>query len=155
MKRWLRRLGIASIVVVDLLVFASGAALTLGAGSHPRLAVELLRMADADRRARLAQIEAGRPGSGEMLVPDSPQERSYRRVAALDRRHQQRLGAIVDQIGWPHAGLVGDAAAHAAWLLAQHADLDFQVDALARMRERRRGATVENERRLTSLYGSC
>ncbi|MEJ8647125.1 DUF6624 domain-containing protein [Streptomyces sp. MS1.AVA.3] len=40
-----------------------------------------------------------------------------------------------DEHGWPGHSLVGEQAAHAAWLIAQHAELDFQLRALALLRE--------------------
>ncbi|MGA5441657.1 DUF6624 domain-containing protein [Streptomyces griseoincarnatus] len=59
-----------------------------------------------------------------------------RTCSTLTARHGDRLGEVVDQHGWPAAGLVGEEAARAAWLTAQHADrrLDVQRRAL-RLRE--------------------
>lgn len=47
-----------------------------------------------------------------------------------------RLKEIVARHGWPGRSLVGEDGAHAAWLIAQHADFDpaFQRDCLDRMR---------------------
>jgi hypothetical protein len=39
----------------------------------------------------------------------------------LHREHAHVLAQIIDAHGWPHAGLVGEEAAAAAWLVAQHA----------------------------------
>jgi hypothetical protein len=43
----------------------------------------------------------------------------------VDQKNQTRLRQIVDQHGWPGKALVGKDAAHAAWLLVQHADGDL------------------------------
>lgn len=57
-------------------------------------------------------------------------------IRAADRRHTDQLKEIVRQIGWPTISKVGSEAAHAAWLLTQHADDDpeFQKEALRLMR---------------------
>src|SRR5438093_7463599 len=54
----------------------------------------------------------------------------------LDRRQTSRLREIVDEIGWPSIQRIGAEAAHAAFLLVQHADQDlpFQKRCLALMR---------------------
>jgi len=81
---------------------------------RPDLAEELLRRRDADQAGRAAL----RPHDAEL-------------VAALKRMDDENttwLRTVVDAVGWPGRALVGDEAAHAAWLLVQHADraLGFQ-----------------------------
>ena len=44
--------------------------------------------------------------------------------ATTDLQRQQRLAEILDQVGWPTYDLVGKDGGDAAWLIAQHADLD-------------------------------
>jgi hypothetical protein len=51
-------------------------------------------------------------------------------VEPVDRANVARLREIVAEYGWPGHELVGEAAAHAAWLLVQHAPPDFQEDCL-------------------------
>lgn len=87
------------------------------------LTAELIDMAAADHQL------AGRANS------DDPAEQlSWRRSTA---RHGDRLNEIMDEYGWPTAELVGEEAARAAWLVAQHADrqLDVQRRALQLMRQ--------------------
>ncbi len=74
---------------------------------------ELLRMQqdDLDLRAELA-----RDGSLFQGYAD--------RMAALHRRHNARLHAILREHGWPGRTTVGEDGAQAAWLLLQHAVLD-------------------------------
>ena len=43
------------------------------------------------------------------------------RMAAIHENNALRLQAIIAQIGWPTEFLVGERAAKAAWLIAQHA----------------------------------
>lgn len=52
-------------------------------------------------------------------------------VAPVDGDNTARLREIVAQHGWPGHELVGEAGAHAAWLLAQHAPEDVQEECLA------------------------
>jgi hypothetical protein len=47
-------------------------------------------------------------------------------MQAVDRANTARLREIVSAGGWPGQSLVGPDGAHAAWLLAQHADPAFQ-----------------------------
>jgi hypothetical protein len=94
----------------------SGAASAAPGGqgvAEPALRKELLEMA--------AQDQAERTGQGG--IEDEP------RVA--------RLKEIIAEHGWPTHDLVGRRAADAAWLIAQHADLDpaFQQEALELLRE--------------------
>jgi len=51
-------------------------------------------------------------------------------VAPVDRDNTARLREIVARYGWPGRELVGDAGAHAAWLLVQHAPPDLQEECL-------------------------
>ncbi|NBE94603.1 hypothetical protein FE391_16475 [Nonomuraea sp. KC401] len=59
---------------------------------------------------------------------------TYRRVTT---RNADRLTEIMDQYGWPTVTLVGEEGARRAWLVAQHADrqLDVQRRALRLMEE--------------------
>lgn len=53
-----------------------------------------------------------------------------------DQARTDRLREIVEEHGWPGSDLVGDDGASAAWVIAQHSDLDpgFQQEALELMR---------------------
>lgn len=76
---------------------------------------ELLEMQEADQAER----------TGQSVEEWNDQERT------------DRLAEIIDEHGWPTHDLVGEDGASAAWLVAQHSDLDldFQVQALELMRE--------------------
>ncbi|WP_328742780.1 DUF6624 domain-containing protein [Streptomyces caniferus] len=85
------------------------------------LTAELIRMAEEDHAAS--------PGANSA---DPAEQLAWRRLTA---RHGDRLRQIMDAYGWPTAELVGDEAARGAWLIAQHADrqLDVQRRALRLM----------------------
>lgn len=109
----------ASLWILALpIALAAAAAVAAETPARPDLREELLRMRDADQRAR-----------GQGGAPD-PQA-----MARVDAANTARLKEIVAQEGWPTAALVGGDGAGAAWLLAQHADRDraFQADVLARI----------------------
>ncbi|MER5355452.1 DUF6624 domain-containing protein [Kitasatospora sp. NPDC002551] len=87
------------------------------------VAEELTAMAAADHRAT------------HRANSDDPAEQlAWRRLTA---RHADRLGEIMDAHGWPTADRFGADAARAAWLIAQHADrqLDVQRRALRLMEQ--------------------
>jgi hypothetical protein len=45
-------------------------------------------------------------------------------VATVDADNLAWLKEVVAEVGWPGQSMVGEDGAHAAWLLAQHADQD-------------------------------
>ena len=94
----------------------------------PALRRQLLAMMDEDQAARDAWLAA--------LKDAGVAKARGLAVQAGDRRHSQALRAALAEYGWPSRHLVGDDGAHAAWVLAQHADLELalQKDALARMK---------------------
>ncbi|MBV8226282.1 MAG: hypothetical protein JO232_13960, partial [Verrucomicrobia bacterium] len=49
-------------------------------------------------------------------------QEAIERLIQIDDDNTAWLGKVVDTMGWPGRSLVGDEGAHAAWLLAQHAD---------------------------------
>jgi hypothetical protein len=82
------------------------------------LRVELLERAGRDQAAR------------ESLRPAHDMQQWEQIVEPVDRANTARLRQIVAEHGWPGHQLVGERAAHAAWLLAQHAPPDFQEECL-------------------------
>jgi Family of unknown function (DUF6624) len=87
-------------------------------GVNDELRAELLARADRDQAAR---------GS---LPPEPDMGQWERLVEPVDRANTARLREIVAEHGWPGHRLVGEEAAHAAWLLAQHAPPPFQEQCL-------------------------
>jgi hypothetical protein len=85
--------------------------------------------------AELTDMGAADQESSIHANSDDPAEQlAWRRLTA---RHGDRLGEIMDEYGWPAAEQVGEEAARAAWLIAQHADrqLDVQRRALLLMEQ--------------------
>lgn len=71
----------------------------------------------------------------EMQAADQA-ERTGEVAGNGDRERTARLAEIIDEYGWPTRSLVGAEGATAAWVIAQHSDLDveFQERALELMR---------------------
>jgi hypothetical protein len=69
---------------------------------------ELLSRRDVDQASRSAFAGAG--------------QEAVERLIQIDDDNAAWLGKLVDAVGWPGRSLVGEEGAHAAWLLAQHAD---------------------------------
>jgi hypothetical protein len=78
------------------------------------LRAELLERADRDQTARRS------------VPPRHTSAQWERIVAPVDADNTARLRQIIDDHGWPGAGLVGQDGAHAAWLIAQHSVPDLQ-----------------------------
>jgi len=77
----------------------------------PALADELVRMMSEDQRLLRQLWDAG----------ELPIDRYHPRLKALHERHAARLKAVIREHGCPGCSLVGEEAAKAAWLIAQHA----------------------------------
>jgi len=80
------------------------------------IAAEILAMAEADQKMR-HEVTAN--------------QRSWDQ--SVDARNTRRLRDIVREIGWPTRSRVGAQAEHMAWLLVQHADVEFQRECLPLM----------------------
>ncbi|PCD04080.1 hypothetical protein COC42_07180 [Sphingomonas spermidinifaciens] len=103
------------------------------------LADQLSTRTVGDQALRFGWVESGKR---EGATADySPLERAIydgiitRAVTARDQANTAWLAKIVTAQGWPKRSKVGQDAANAAWLLAQHADNDpaFQLKALRLM----------------------
>ncbi|GAA2789795.1 hypothetical protein GCM10010441_13700 [Kitasatospora paracochleata] len=81
-----------------------------------------------------AMVAADHQAARQANSDDPAEQLAWRRLTA---RHADRLSEIMDAHGWPTADLVGEEAARAAWLIAQHADrqLDVQRRALRLMEQ--------------------
>ena len=92
---------------------------------NPKLQREILAMVEEDQLARNRLIQA----KGDKQVA--------KQVERIDRRDTARMKQVIAKFGWPGNALVGPTAAHGAWLLVQHADLDpaFQQRCLPLLEE--------------------
>jgi hypothetical protein len=82
------------------------------------LSAEFLERAGRDQAARMS------------LRPDCGMPEWEAVVEPVDRDNTARLREILGRHGWPGYRLVGEAGAHAAWLLAQHAPPEVQEECL-------------------------
>jgi hypothetical protein len=101
------------------------------------LLAELLTRRDADQRVR--QQVSGFVGNQEASVPDDLAAEWER----VDEGNTRWLGELLATRGWPGRTLVGDEGTQAAWLLAQHADRD--PDLQRAFLEALRGAVAHGE----------
>jgi hypothetical protein len=116
---------------------------------EPALRLELLAIEKLDQEIRFALFKRlGEKGIslGEVNSVTDPALlkivlEETGKMAAVDKKNRVRLKEIVDKHGWPGTSLVGRDAAHAAWLVAQHADADlaFQKDCLDLMKAAPKG----------------
>ncbi len=103
---------------------------------EPELARELLHRRDEDQKMRRemeALMSRRKPGEPGVRLADMPAGVD---PAKVDRENTEFLKKVCEKHGWPGKSLVGEDAAAAAWLLAQHADLDpeFQAKCLDLMK---------------------
>ncbi|MFF3989909.1 DUF6624 domain-containing protein [Streptomyces sp. NPDC001797] len=82
-----------------------------------------------DELAAELHLRAERDQAARRLAAKTRDGRDMRRI---DADNTAWLEQVISQRGWPGIALVGERGADAAWLLAQHADLDpaFQRRAL-------------------------
>jgi hypothetical protein len=86
---------------------------------------ELLRMQKEDQKYR-NEID----GVEKMtLAPDEKQQRVsalWEKQEKVDKRNIKRLAEIIDKYGWPGRSMVGKEGSLTAFLIIQHADLQYQ-----------------------------
>lgn len=95
----------------------------MGNSNYEALRAELIRMAEEDQRVR-----------EELLRSDQlPRNRYSEHMAKVHRRNNTRLRELIEKYGWPGKSLVEEDGCKAAWLIAQHAVLDpnLQLDCLS------------------------
>lgn len=95
--------------------------------TEPGLRDELLKMSDADQKARNAVIADGGHDPAAIKI-----------MLAVDARNLPRIKAIDARQGFPTLAQVGSDGVGAAWLLVQHADRDhaFQAHVLGELKPR-------------------
>lgn len=94
--------------------------------SEPALRDELMERMARDQAARTC-VPVNTPWTDEQ----------HAEMVAVDTSNTAFLKRVIAQHGWPGKDLVGERAAHAAWLIAQHADRDtaFQRRCLTLLEE--------------------
>ena len=88
---------------------------------EPALRIELLKRVEQDQSIRNELISKG---------VERPDKAILARMQVIDTANTKRVRAIVRQYGWPTPELVGRDGVHAAFLIVQHAELDFQKEML-------------------------
>ena len=87
----------------------------------PALRLELLKRVEQDQSIRNDLISKG---------VERPDKTILARMRAIDTANTKRVRAIVRKYGWPTPELVGRDGVDAAFLIVQHAELDFQKEML-------------------------
>jgi len=115
---------VRTVASVELLLALTACRGGEGSGPPADPAASATRL-DKGLRDELVQMQAqdqGERTSGETLD---------------DTERTERLKEIIDEHGWPTYALVGKQGEDAAWVIAQHSDLDpeFQAEALELLRQ--------------------
>jgi hypothetical protein len=87
---------------------------------RPDLRAELLRRAEQDQVAR---AEVLRRAEQDQVALTEPRP-GWDTASSVDADNLTWLKDVVAEVGWPGRSIAGQDGAHAAWLLAQHADRD-------------------------------
>lgn len=105
--------------------------------SHPKWRDELMRRMDVDQEAREALVDLMKKSGGQLQFTDPEASKIIGKVQQVDKENREWLKEQIDSLGWPGKSKVGEKAAHAAWLLVQHADqdLEFQKACLEKMKQ--------------------
>lgn len=98
----------------------------------PEVRRELLRMRSADQEMRSELVGLWQASEGQPNMQKFRQMKA--RLDSLDRVHARRVDQIIERHGWPGPALVGEDGTGAAFLIVQHADLEFQKEMLPLIR---------------------
>jgi hypothetical protein len=112
--------------LIALLLVALGA--SAPAAGCAGYAEDLRAMRVADQAVREAADLAEVPKTRETMSP------AWQRVDLVDRENTRKLQAWIAKCGWPRRSVQGEEAVWSAWMLAQHADPEFQAQALELVR---------------------
>lgn len=121
------------------LIAASEAQTSFEIDSLDALRDTLLDQYERDQALRTQYSEtfshSGHDSDEGHATPDAGKE-LLSQLWAIDQESTQLIRAMMDQYGWPSYDMIGEDAAKAAWLLAQHADAEpeLQERALQLMR---------------------
>ena len=91
----------------------------------------------ANLREELETRKATDQAARQALMKDRESKSLNLTAFKIDRENQVWFLPILRQCGWPETDAVGESAAQAAWLIAQHSDMDpsFQVMAAEKMKK--------------------
>lgn len=92
---------------------------------YTQLRARLLDLKERDQEARAAVVAAmqiATRGEDGSIRFDGDGAEAMRAMNEIDAESSDFLEAMIETHGWPTIDMVGEDGAHAAWLLAQHAD---------------------------------
>jgi hypothetical protein len=109
---------------------------------------ELVKIGDEYQKHRQEMIDLRE----RLAISDSEKvakkwQQAVERQNELDSRNRQRLDEIVKEYGWPKRSAFGDEASGVAFLVVQHAELDYQKKYLPLIKE----AASQKEARQSDL----
>jgi hypothetical protein len=128
---------------------------------------ELVRMGEDDQKHRQEMMDLmDRVAGSDSEKMAKKWKQAVERQNDLDGKNRQRLDEIVKQHGWPKKSVFGEEASGVAFLIVQHAELDYQKkylplikDAVAQKEARRADLAMLEDRILTregkkQVYGT-
>jgi hypothetical protein len=118
------------------------------ASSSEAVRRELVKMGEDDQKHRQEMMEL----MDRMAASDSEKiakkwRQAVERQNDLDSKNQQRLDQIIKEYGWPKRSVFGEEASGVAFLIVQHAELDYQKKYLPLIKE----AASQKEARQSDL----
>jgi uncharacterized protein DUF6624 len=128
---------------------------------------ELVRMGEDNQKHRQEMMDLmDRVASSDSEKLAKKWKQAVERQNDLDGKNRQRLDEIVKQHGWPKKSVFGEEASGVAFLIVQHAELDYQKkylplikDAVDQKEARRSDLAMLEDRILTregkkQVYGT-
>ena len=108
----------------------------------PKLREELLRRMEVDQKAR--RVFNSMPRDWRKSEDEEVKKKWQAKidhVVEVDRENREWMKPLIEKHGWLGKSLVGKDGANAAWLLAQHSDMDrkFQKQCLGLMEKMPKG----------------
>ena len=109
---------------------------------------ELVRMGEDDQKHRQEMmVLMDRVAGSDSEKMAKKWKQAVERQNDLDGKNRQRLDEIVKQHGWPKTSVFGEEASGVAFLIVQHAELDYQKKYLPMIKE----AAAQKEARRSDL----
>jgi len=138
-----------SIIALTLLLAPARSAQNLdGTTSSQVVRRELVKMGEENqkRRQEMMDLLSRLPRSNREKAEKKLQQ-AVERQNALDSQNRQRLDEIVKEYGWPKTSVFGNEASGVAFLIVQHAELEYQKKYFPLIKE----AAARNEARPSDL----
>jgi hypothetical protein len=118
------------------------------ASSSDAVRRELVRMGEDDQKRRQEMMDLmDRVAGSDSEKMAKRWKQAVERQNDLDGKNRQRLDEIVKQHGWPKKSVFGEEASGVAFLIVQHAELDYQKKYLPLIKE----AVTQKEARRSDL----